>query len=212
MPAILCEAGSQILYEAQARHSAWPLVVPDRAHLALATEKLERISLVDVANQIPIDAVADHALKPLRKLGSNFAWDTELLILLLTEKARAVVHRDSDSSLIRHVCAAAVPETSVPDEHATALHLCWNRIDLRISIDRTIGIFMTAGNDSRRAIGLGEIRDRPHTVADHRVMGSRQSDQLIIGMNRLRRFAMANADRRDRRDEATVIENTFHDR
>jgi hypothetical protein len=39
-----------------------------------------------------------------------------------------------------------------------------------------------------------------------------QCDDLIVGVNRLRRFAFPDADRGETGDEATVVENTFDDR
>ena len=71
---------------------------------------------------------------------------------------------------------------------------------------------MRAGDDARRAVRLGEVGERPHRVADGRDVRLRQRDELVVGVDRLRRLAGQDRDRRQRRHEAARIEHALDDR
>ena len=71
---------------------------------------------------------------------------------------------------------------------------------------------MRAGDEARRAVGLGEVGERPHRVAHRRRVRLRDRDQLVVGVNRLRGLARLDRDRRQRRDQATRVEDAVDDR
>src|SRR5579884_738815 len=73
-------------------------VVPDHAARRQPTEEqLGGHPLVDVSDEPVVEAVADQLLEAGRKLAHHLARDAELLVFLLAEEARAVVHRDADA-------------------------------------------------------------------------------------------------------------------
>src|SRR5262245_38345570 len=84
--------------------------LPHRAQLAALAEQLDRVALVDVPDQVAVDAVADQRAQARREARRDLARDAELLVLLLAQEAGAVVHRDADAALAGGVGAAAVPE------------------------------------------------------------------------------------------------------
>src|SRR5262249_61686549 len=77
-------------------------------------------ALPDRAVVAPAPAWRPQARREARR---HFARDPELLVLLLADPSRAVVHGDADAPLVGGIGAAAVPEASVPDEHASGRHL-----------------------------------------------------------------------------------------
>src|SRR5262245_3398545 len=79
-------------------------------------EQRGRAVLADVSDQAAVDAVADELPEPRREPRGELARDPELLVLLLPDEARAVVHRDPDAAPIRLVGAALVPQAAVVDE------------------------------------------------------------------------------------------------
>src|ERR1700683_4989762 len=94
------------------------LIPQHRVVAGRLAEHLGRVVLVDVAHQPRVDAVADQATQPGREARRGLAGDAELLFLLLADPARAVVHGDTDPTLVGLVGAAAVPKAAVPDQDA----------------------------------------------------------------------------------------------
>src|SRR5215831_10617071 len=96
--------------------------VPDRGELSAAVEPLGGALLVDVADEPPVDAVA-HQLLQLRWVAArHLGRHAELLVLLLTDEARAIVHGDPCPPQGGPVRAAAVPKRSIPHEQAPLAH------------------------------------------------------------------------------------------
>ena len=158
-----------------------------------------------------VDAVADQAPEARREARGDLARDAELLVLLLADEAGAVVHGDPDAALAGAVGAAAVPEAAVPDQHAARLHLRRDAVVAPAEVRRAV-CAVAAGHDARGAVRLGEVGERPHRVADDRAVGLVEGDQLVVGVDRLRRLAGADADRGERGDQAAVVEHALHDR
>src|SRR5207248_4852964 len=103
-------------------------VVPDhRAPVAGRgrgrVEDLHRAALVDVADEPVVDAVPAQLAQSRLEARRALTRDAELLVLLLTDEARAVVHGDADAPIGRAVGTAAVPEAAVPHEHRALPHL-----------------------------------------------------------------------------------------
>src|SRR4051812_4569689 len=70
----------------------------DRARRA-AVEQVDRAALVDVADQLLVQAIADQGAQLGRERPGQLARDAELLVLLLAQPAGAVVHRDAEPAL-----------------------------------------------------------------------------------------------------------------
>src|SRR5207237_1148299 len=102
----------------------------------------------------------------------------ELLVLLLTDVARAVVHRYADASGPGGVRATAVPQTPVPHEDAALRHLRRDAV-VRLAVVGGVVAQVGTGNDARRAVGLGEVGEGPHRVADGGWVRLRDRDELI---------------------------------
>jgi len=80
-------------------------------------------SASDVADERVVHAVAAQFAQARLEPGRDLHGDPELLVLLLADVTRAIVHRDADAPLVGRVGTAPVPEAAVPDEHAAACHL-----------------------------------------------------------------------------------------
>src|SRR5512143_1575660 len=104
--------------------------VPDRLELTRAIENLCRALLVDMSDKTLINSVAHEFLEPRWKGLHELRCEAELLVLLLTDKAGTIVHRDTGPPLVGAVGAAAMPERAIPDERTALLHLCRNRVVL----------------------------------------------------------------------------------
>ena len=50
-------------------------------------------------------------------------------------------------------------------------------------------VAVRTGNEAGRAVGLGEVRERPHRVADGRDVRLRDREELVVGVDRLRDLA-----------------------
>ena len=161
--------------------------------------------------RLPVDAVAHQAPQARREARGDLARDAELLVLLLADEAGAVVHGDADAPLAGAVGAAAVPEAAVPDQHAARLHLRRDAVVVAAEVGRAVRL-VAAGNEAGGAVLLGEVGERPHGVADDRAMGLVEGDQLVVGVDGLRRLAGADADRGERGDQAAVVEHALDDR
>src|SRR5438270_9876169 len=85
-------------------------------------EQLHRRLLVDVADEPAVHAIANEFLQTRGERAHERRRDPELLVLLLTDVAGAVVHGDADAPLAGAVGTAAVPQAAMPDQHAAARH------------------------------------------------------------------------------------------
>src|SRR5690606_37856961 len=77
-------------------------------------EQLERVSLVDVADEALVDAVPAQPGQAAVEAPGDGARDAELLVLLLADVPGAVVAGDAHAALARRVGAAPVPQAAVP--------------------------------------------------------------------------------------------------
>jgi hypothetical protein len=69
-----------------------------------------------------------------------------------------------------------------------------------------------AGDQARRSVGIGEVRERPHGVADDRHVRLRQRQQLIVGVDRLRALARVDGDRGQRGHQTAAVEDALDQR
>src|SRR5471032_2729753 len=83
-----------------------------------AVEQIGGTALVDVTEQAAINSVATELAKSRGKDARDFEGNAQLLVFLLPNEARAVVHGDADAPRIRRVRATAVPDAPVEHEHA----------------------------------------------------------------------------------------------
>src|ERR1700722_12961747 len=91
--------------------------VPDHVDsLVLGQDDLGRVLFVDVADEAVVHGVADELLEATGEGFDEGGRYAELLVLLLADVARAVVHGDTDTTAVGPVGASAVPEASHPDE------------------------------------------------------------------------------------------------
>ena len=70
---------------------------------------------------------------------------------------------------------------------------------------------MGAGDEPGGAVGLGEVGERPHGVAHRRRVGLGQRDDLVVGVDRLRRLARSDGDRGERRHQEPGVEDPLED-
>src|ERR1700722_11343900 len=131
----------------------------DRSSGRCAVEEIDRAALIDVSDEPAIEPEAAKISQPRREATGGLAWDPEDLILLLPHPARAVVHRDADAPGARPVRAPAVPEASVVDEHAAALHLGGERLG-RLAEPRPAVEGVRAGHEARGSVLAREVGDR----------------------------------------------------
>ena len=94
----------------------------------------------------------------------------------------------------------------MPDQDAAARHLGRDRVVLAAVVGGVV-VPVGAGDDPRRAVGLGEVGERPHRVADGRDVRLRDRQELVVGVDRLRDLAGQDRDRAQRRDQATRVEH-----
>src|SRR5688572_19623154 len=127
-------------------------------HLArpAAVEEVDRAALVDVADEPAVDAVAHELAQPWRKSARDLERDPELLVLLLADPARAIVHGDADARGGGAVGAAAVPEAAVEHQHAAALHLGGDGVVGDAEVGRLVRA-VRARHQPRGAVVVGEI-------------------------------------------------------
>ena len=109
------------------------------------------------------------------------------------------------------VRAPAVPEAPDPDEDAALGHLGRDAVVGLQGVGRLVAQ-VAARYDAGGAVGLREVRDRPHGVADDRDVGTGEWDELVVGVDRLRLFFGPDGDGRERRDQEPGIEHTLDDR
>ena len=99
----------------------------------------------------------------------------------------------------------------MPDQHRALRHLGRDRVVGGAVVGAVVGE-VRARDEPRRAVGLGEVGERPHRVAHGRRVRLRQRDELVVGVDRLRDLAGEDVDRRQRRDEAARVEHALDDR
>ena len=134
-----------------------------------------------------------------------------MLILLLADEARAIVHGDTDSNLVgSHVGAAAMPRAAMPHQHAAFCHLGWDGVDVGIA-GEVVGVVpqMAARHEPGGPVCFGEVGERPHGVTHGRNMWLDQWLHLIVGMDHLRGFAWPERDRCQARHQTLGAEDTF---
>src|SRR5581483_10157452 len=88
------------------KNSPAAAVIPHHPGLGRVAEHLDGAALVDVPDEPAVDAVAAELAEARREAARDFARDAELLVLLLADPSRAVVHRDPDAPDGRPVGAA----------------------------------------------------------------------------------------------------------
>src|SRR3569832_137610 len=172
--------------------------VPDGFEIAAAVQELRGALLADVADQALVDAVANQFLQARRERLHEFGREAELLVLLLSDEAGAVVHGNAGAPRIRAVGAAAMPERAVPDEYAALLHLARDRVVLAAIVG--IGLLVAARHKARRTVRIGEIGQRPHRIADNGAVRLLQRDHHVVGVDRLRHLTGIDSDGGQRRD------------
>src|SRR5690606_22418930 len=92
--------------------------IPDRLEVARLVEKaLRGRLLVDMPDEIAIGAEAAKLLQARLEAADDFERDAELLVFLLADIARAIIHCDADAARAGLVRATAMPEASMPDEN-----------------------------------------------------------------------------------------------
>src|SRR5215831_8129165 len=133
----------------------------DHRARAGAVEEILRAALVDVTEESLVEAEASQPAQARREAARHLERDAELLVLLLADPTRAVVHGQTEAHRAAAVGAAAVPQAAVVDEDAAGLH------DRRLGGDglaesRRAVPAVAARHDARRAIFLREVAERPH--------------------------------------------------
>src|SRR5579864_9320670 len=88
--------------------------IPHHAGGASVKEQLRRVVLVDVPDQRVVDAESAQLLQAWLEAAQGRQRDAELLVLLLADPARAVVHRHTHAAPVRGVGAPPVPQAAVP--------------------------------------------------------------------------------------------------
>jgi hypothetical protein len=168
------------------------------------------VLLVDVPDEAVVDGITNQLLKSSGEELDSVSGDAELLVLLLTEKSCAVIHRNTHSTAVGMVGATAVPQASHPDEHAPFGHLCRDRVVVSMGIR---GMVRRVGSRAQPGgpVLLGEIGDRPHCVADDGRVWFWHAYDLIVGVDHLGLFVGTDGDGGQRRDKETRIEDLLDD-
>ena len=78
-------------------------------------QEVDRAALVDVANEVFVQAEADQLAQPGGEAAGDCDGNAELLVLLLAHPAGAVVHGQTEPGSTREVRPAAVPQAAVED-------------------------------------------------------------------------------------------------
>ena len=144
----------------------------------------DRIFVVNVSVQSLVYGVATEFLESSRELAGDVRMDPQVLVLLLSDEARAVVVGDRKAARVAAVGAAAMPEAAMAEDDAAGWHFSRDRVELHV-VRRHVACLVAAGHHAGRAVLFGEVADRPHAVQGEGLMGLLHGDQLVIRMQRL---------------------------
>ena len=134
-----------------------------------------------------------------------------MLVLLLPDEAGAVVHGDPDPDLVGGgVGAAAVPGAALPDQHRSPGHLGAGCLD-RGRVCAVVGVLpsVAAGDDPSGAVGLREVGEGPHGVADRGNVWLGEGLDLVVSVDDLCGLARGERDRGQRRHQALRAEDAL---
>ena len=100
-----------------------------------------------------------------------------------------------------------MPQAAVPDEHAALGHLGGDGLVVGHEVGRRGGE-VRARHEAGGAVGLGEVGEGPHGVADRGHVRLGQGHELVVGVDGLGPLAGIDGDRRQRRDRATTARSS----
>ena len=131
-------------------------------------QSLNRALLIDMPNETFVGAKAGQLQESGRESCSRFQWNTQLLILLLTEISCAVIHCNPNSDLVFCcICTASVPCAPMPNQYRSFRHLSRNAFNVAL-ISEIIWVLpaVTSGHYSRCSCFFGEVSQGPHRITD----------------------------------------------
>ena len=139
-----------------------------------------------------MDAVSQQLLQPWLQRPHDVGRDGEDVVLLRAQPSGGVLEQNAEARPLGAVGSAAVPQVAEEEQHRPGRHRHGHRL---VRIDRpAIRPAVRSGHDARRAVGLGEVVERPHRVDHHFRMWSRKRVDAVVGVQDLRLFAGTDLD------------------
>ena len=93
-------------------------LLPDHSGVARSAQLRNRILVVNVSVQPLVYGVAAELLESSRELPGDVRMDSQVLVFLLSDEARAVVVGDRKAARVAAVGAAAMPEAAMAEDDA----------------------------------------------------------------------------------------------